>query len=228
LDLGHNLHSHCTLVVQYLRLWDFLQNFHLSDEPDRFIWKWLSNGEFSSSSAYRALFLGRTPLAGADCIWKVQAPGRCRFFGWLVLHDRCWTSNRLRRHEMRDSDSCALCAQEVETLDHLLLGCVHSRETWFRVLRFYGLDHLTPQEELPYFVWWLAVRKRVHKSQCKGFDSLALLVVWSLWKERNLRVHERVALQLVSLAPHILEEARRWARAGFVGIGSLGRRRLFR
>jgi hypothetical protein len=117
---------------------------------------------------------------------------------------------------------------QVETLDHLLLGCVHSRETWFRVLRFYGLDHLSPQEELPYFVWWLAVRKRVHKSQRKGFDSLALLVVWSLWKERNLRVHERVALQPVSLAPRILEEARRWARADFVGIGSLGRRGLFR
>jgi hypothetical protein len=28
------------------------------------------------------------------------------------------------------------------------------------------------------------------------------------------------------LAPHILEEARRWARAGFVGIGPLSRRRV--
>jgi hypothetical protein len=132
------------VVVQYLHLRDYLQNIHLSDEPDRFIWKWSSNGEFSSSSAYRALFFGRTSLAGVDRIWKVQAPGRCRFFGWLVLHGRCWTSNRLRRHGMRDSDTCALCAEEVETLDHLLLGCVHSRETWFRVLRFYSLDHLTP------------------------------------------------------------------------------------
>jgi hypothetical protein len=64
------------------------------------------------------------------------------------------------------------------------------------------------------------------KSQRKGFDSLALLVVWSLWKERNLRVHERVALQSVLLAPHILEEARRWTQAGFVGIGSLSHRIL--
>jgi hypothetical protein len=68
---------------------------------------------------------------------------------------------------MRDLDICALCAQEVETLDHLLLGCVHSRETWFRLLRYYDLDHLTPQEELPYFDRWLGVRKRVHKSQRK-------------------------------------------------------------
>jgi hypothetical protein len=45
---------------------------------------------------------------------------------------------------MRDSDTCALCAQEVETLDHLLLGCVHSRETWFRVLRYYLLRPRSP------------------------------------------------------------------------------------
>jgi hypothetical protein len=38
-------------------------------------------------------------------------------------------------------------------------------------------------------------------------------------------VHDRVALQPVALAPLILEEARRWARAEFTGIASLGRLR---
>jgi hypothetical protein len=132
-----------SVVVQYLHLWDTLRGYHLSDQPDKFIWKWSSSGEFSSNTMCKALFLGRTCIAGAERIWKFQAPGRCRFFGWLV-HDRCWTSNRLRRHGLRDSDDCALCAQEVETLDHLLLGCVHSWETWFRIMRYYGMQHLTP------------------------------------------------------------------------------------
>jgi hypothetical protein len=121
------------MVVQYLRLWDYLQNFHMSEQPARFIWKWSSSREFSSSSAYQALFLGRTSLAGSDRIWKVQAPRRCHIFGWLVLHGRCWTSNRLCRHGMCDSNICAPCAQEVETLDHLILGCVHS---WERSLEY--------------------------------------------------------------------------------------------
>jgi hypothetical protein len=41
---------------------------------------------------------------------------------------RCWTSDRLRRHGLKDSRTRALCAQEVETLDHLLADCVFSRE----------------------------------------------------------------------------------------------------
>jgi hypothetical protein len=77
------------VAIQYLRLWDMLRDFHLSDQPNRFIWKWSSSGEFSSSSAYRVMFVGRTHLAGVNHIWKVQAPDRCRFFGWLVLHGHC-------------------------------------------------------------------------------------------------------------------------------------------
>jgi hypothetical protein len=76
-----------------------------------------------------------------------------------------------------DSDDCALCAQEVKTLGHLLLGCVHSRETWFRIPRYYSLQHLAPQEELPFFKWWMAIHKQIHKIQHKGFDSLTIPVV---------------------------------------------------
>jgi hypothetical protein len=71
----------------------------------------------------------------------------------------------LRRDGLRDSNDCAIRAQEVETSYHLLLGCVHSRETWFRILHYYGLQHLTPQEGLPFFEWWLATRKQVNKFQ---------------------------------------------------------------
>jgi hypothetical protein len=65
-------------------------------------------------------FLGRTPIAGSIRVWKIQAPGRCRFFGWPVLHGRCCTSNWLRHHGLRDTDECAICGQEVENLDHPL------------------------------------------------------------------------------------------------------------
>jgi hypothetical protein len=94
-------------------------------------------------------------------------------------------------------------------LDHLLLTCVYSHETWFIILCYYGLQRLTPQVELPFFEWLLNIGKQVHKLQCKGFDSLVILVVWSLWRKRNRCVHDRDVLQSVALMSRFLEEARR-------------------
>jgi hypothetical protein len=122
------------VIVQFLSIWDLVRAVRLSPVPDRFVWKWSPNGIYSSSSAYAALFLGRVDILGARQIWKTQMPGKCKFFAWLVLHGRCWTSDRLHHHGLKESDSCALCAQAVETLDHLLVDCVYSRETWFRTI----------------------------------------------------------------------------------------------
>jgi hypothetical protein len=74
---------------------NLLLDFTLTKTMDRFIWKWTALGEFSSASAYQALLFGRSSLLGASHLWKTQAPGRVRFFGWLVLHGLCWTSDRL-------------------------------------------------------------------------------------------------------------------------------------
>jgi hypothetical protein len=80
---------------------------------------------------------------------------------------------------------------------------------------------LAPSREEPVAIWWLRTRKVVAKLSRKGFDNLVWLVAWSLWKERNRRIHERVALQPVALAGAIMEDARLWARAGFVSIAAL-------
>jgi hypothetical protein len=52
-------------VVQYLRLWHELQDVQLSDGSDSVTWKWTPSGKFSSRTAYRAFFFGRTALPGA-------------------------------------------------------------------------------------------------------------------------------------------------------------------
>jgi hypothetical protein len=47
--------------------------------------------------------------------------------------------------------------------------------------------------------WWLRQRKAVPKAHRKGFDSLVLLITWSLWLERNGRVFRGCSTVLVSL-----------------------------
>jgi hypothetical protein len=68
---------------------------------------------------------------------------------WLVLLERCWTSDRLWRHNLRSCNLCALCAQDTETSMHLLIGCVYCQEVWFKLLHPMNLHHLAPVQDPP-------------------------------------------------------------------------------
>jgi hypothetical protein len=100
----------------------------------RLVWRWCSSSIYSSGSAYEALFYGHMSIFGAKELRKTEVSGKCRFFIWLVLHGRTWTSDRLHQHGLHNDAVCTLCAQGTEMLYHLLAGCVFTREVWFKLL----------------------------------------------------------------------------------------------
>jgi hypothetical protein len=82
-------------LAQYVLLWIRLQNSALWDAPDKFVWKWSANRQYSAASAYRAFFHGQCGLPGAKELSKARASPACKFFFWLAILGRCWTSSRL-------------------------------------------------------------------------------------------------------------------------------------
>jgi hypothetical protein len=104
-------------LTQYVRLWIRLSQVQLvPSQPDKFLWKWTSNQCFSSASAYRAFFHGQCSIPGASILCKAKAPPSCKFFVWLSLLGRCWTSERLERHGLPNNGPCALCGQASESI----------------------------------------------------------------------------------------------------------------
>jgi len=146
-------------------------------QPDRFIWKWLLDGRYSASSAYRAFFSRSSSLLGAKELWQTKAPPKVKFFGWLALHGHIWTVERRMRHGLQDSDTCVLYMQASETVGHLFFGCVLARQLWFRLLQPLGLAALTPDREVGLDDWWLELHCRLDPSARPIFDSCLQLVV---------------------------------------------------
>jgi len=106
-------------------------------------------------------------------------------------------------------------------MDHIILGCVYSREVWAILLaKLYLLDVVLVNEE-DVMKWWLRNRKLVAKPARKGFDSLFFLVGWRLWKERNSRTFDGVSTDAAGLACSILGEAEEWCLAGYKHLMSL-------
>jgi hypothetical protein len=84
------------ISVEYLELWDLLEGVVLQEGvPDRHIWRLSSSGEYTAKSACDALFEGAISFSPYERIWKSWAPPKCRFFMWLVAHNRCWTADKL-------------------------------------------------------------------------------------------------------------------------------------
>lgn len=206
------------IIIEYLHIWDIMLGVQLSDTPDHFIWRWEPSGNCSSSrrTAPSLLRLKFWEL------WKTRAPNKCHLFFWLVVHNRCWTSDRLQRHNLRNDVPRALCAQSPEQLDHLLIGCVYSREVWFRVLRKYDWHQFAPNSDALLIPWWLATRKRICKERRKAFDSIVVLTAWNIWLQRNTRVFRQQSVLTAHLVVLISDSANEWCLAGLIHRSSLG------
>jgi hypothetical protein len=152
-----DLHGNISVaaLMEYLAVWDLLQEVELQpDVPDKHIWRLSPTGVHSDGSAYDALFQGAVLFEPFERLWKSWAPPKCRFFMWLVAHQRCWTADRLAKRGLPHPDCCPLCDQEEENIQHLLVGCVFARDFWFHLLHFVGLTAVAPQPVDSSSVWW--------------------------------------------------------------------------
>ena len=84
----------------------------------------------------------------------INSPPKCQFFMWLVVHNKCWTADRLACRGLPRLECCPLCDQDDETINHLLVGCIFAREFWFLLLRQVGLQALSPQPSENSFLDW--------------------------------------------------------------------------
>ncbi len=215
LDAGSSITIN--LLDQLVRLWEAVRNVHLdSEEPDQIVWKFTSSGHYTASSAYHAQCLGAPNTNFNSLIWKVWAPGKCKFHAWLIIQNRVWTSDRLATRGWRNNGHCPLCRCDTETALHLVAMCRYTKRIWRLVATWAGYQQLEPaqwEEARSVHQWWesLANTPGIPK---KGLRSLILLVVWEIWKERNRRIFDHKEMATGVLLAKIKEEASLWALAG--------------
>ena len=115
-DVGPNIALEA--LQEFLSLWNEVATWEpTAGVQDEFSWSWEDTGKFSVRSAYAANFLAREVAPAADLIWKSRAPSQCKFFIWLALLNRCWTSDRLARRGLPHQDACPFCDQEEESIN---------------------------------------------------------------------------------------------------------------
>jgi hypothetical protein len=211
------------VLSDFLTLSEVIADFSLSvGVPDKHIWKFSPTGQYSSKSAYDMLFIGSTSFGAFERVWESWAPSKCSFFIWLVMHNRCWTADRLARRGLPHPSVCPLCDQEEETIQHLLISCVFARQFWYFLLSRSGLPNLSPDNVICSLDdWWSRAVEKIPRDLQSGFNSLVILGAWSLWRHRNDCVFNGRSPSLASALTLAGDELRMWCSAGAKGLNLL-------
>ena len=210
--------------IQFATLWNLIRNVHLLDNQDDSItWKLTASGVYTAASAYKAQFLGCTKAPRICSIWKTWALPKAKFFTWLITQNRVWTSDRLARRGWDHSPFCPLCRATMETSLHLISECRYTRRIWGRIATWVALPDLSPPNWKPSsntLDWWINVTT-IPATPRKAVRTLVMLVIWEIWKERNMRIFQHKESSALSLLAKIKNEAAAWAQAGATHLASL-------
>jgi hypothetical protein len=211
------------VLAEYFRMWDLLSEVVLQpDVDDSHVWKFSASGSYSAKSAYEGFFNGAVQFRPWERIWKSWAPGKCKFFMWLVAHNRCWTADRLAKRGLPHPERCPLCDQAEETINHLLVSCAFSRQVWFNILQWVGLQGLSPQpEDISFDDWWAGMNSGIDGQARKGLNSLIILGAWSIWNHHNRCVFDGIQPSLNGVLAVVKDELHLWSLARARGVSHL-------
>lgn len=163
-------------------------------------------------SAYAAKFAALDVSPTASFTWQSKAPLQCRFFGWLALKNRCWTSDHLARRGLSHQDSCPFCDKADEAMNHLMLHCVLAKEVWTKFAMATGKPNFVPAQGETLEVW--CIRQDGPAEHRKTTRALCLLGMWQLWKHRNDIVFNGAHPAIATVLRRVEEEGRVWRREG--------------
>jgi hypothetical protein len=155
-DIDRNL-SH-EIIVEYTKLWEMLDDIVLSDsQQDTIAWVQTADGAYSAKSAYAAHFIGRTKCESAAQICKTKAPPKCKFFLWLMLQNRIWTTAHLQIRGWTNEYFCQLCLRSLETTQHMFCECPMAREIWKQAGNWIQVPSLMPETGVSLNTWMIGL-----------------------------------------------------------------------
>ena len=134
-----------TALNQYLNLWDVMNSVELNENiPDKHIWRLSSSGKYTAKSAYDTLFPGAIFFEPYENLEILGTP-QMQIFYVVSCSQQMLDGGQIGKEGLPHPEQCILCDQQEETIHHLLVGCVFSRDFWFSLLLHFGFASLAPQ-----------------------------------------------------------------------------------
>ena len=112
-------------------------------------------------------------------IWSLNIPPNIKTFWWRMAHGGIAVLDNLRRRGVKIDNTCPVCEEQMETLNHAFFQCRVAREVWeLSPTSFTVLDQSNNGVIQN-------INEMIRLVQRDQEDILNLFVGWRLWKMRN-------------------------------------------
>jgi hypothetical protein len=187
--------------VLFLELGEVINSVELSEVDDSWTWKPQPDVGFTVKTLYEHLDRvllpqqhNLSPFAQVAFknIWRTAVPSKVSALAWQVFLDRIPTRDNLRKRGIipMGENLCPLCGTVGETSNHLFLHCSFAAAVWYALNRWLGVVVVLPGEVI--LSYGQLVGSGRNKRIRKGFSSVWLAFVWTIWKTRNDKIFNNV------------------------------------
>jgi len=125
-------------MVEFVRLWDLVQDVQFSDREDQIVWKFTADGQYTAKSAYDVQFKGSFCTITPNWIWAAHPEPKHRFFTWLLLQEKILTADKLQERNWPCNPLCPFCSLAPESAQHICLQCPFAQRVWELVQAWTG------------------------------------------------------------------------------------------
>eukprot|EP00253_Pinus_taeda_P012292 PITA_12292 len=163
-------------------------HIRITEGRDELIWSPSDAGYYTPKDGYTLLISHKKPESLMDWwqnIWKLSTPPRSKLFFWCILRNKVPTGDNLQRRAHHGPTWCVLCKTASESTDHLFLHCSAGIDLWTNIKNTIAYNGFwAGQNIMEAWTEW--------STRHKGTKTISLpaIVIWHLWKTRNLIVFQ--------------------------------------
>ncbi|KAL4570624.1 hypothetical protein LXL04_026282 [Taraxacum kok-saghyz] len=162
-----------------------LQEMHLSNEVDTWVWKTGTVDQFSVKSIRSLWESSKYPELEYKHWWNNWVPLKVNFLGWRAVLNRLPSKQELKKRQVTiPSTNCDLCNMAEETCEHILIQCSWTEEIWALVRDWCGMD-FTGTHTMEQRIEASLKMGQDNKKKKKTANAIVLVTLWTIWKARN-------------------------------------------
>ena len=139
-------------------------------------------------------------------LYKITISCNLRAFQFKFLHRILPTNHLLKIWQIKDSDTCSFCGQDIETLMHLFYNCHITRNFWLQVKEWIRSESgitfdfnvtdvmmLTINETIPMALLNVLLIAKVFIYKCKQSGSIPFIFNFDTYISQYIKIEESIA-----------------------------------